>query len=153
MSNIAEYLLSEVAKAREILDGIDEQVRAYDESGNWSPPQMSLNQGQIIDSIIDIVCRRTGFTRAELVTKGKYASLADARRIAIWIAWSTTQASYSELAAIFGYRDHSATSQALRFVKDLSKREPRFRDLAVELHREASAALKLQTIRRLEFIR
>jgi chromosomal replication initiation ATPase DnaA len=152
MSAIAG-LLAEVSKAREILDRIDAQIRACGDLGQGSPPQERLGQMQTIDRIINYVCVKTGFTPAEITSKGKYASLALARRLAIWIAWSTTQVSTSELSRIFGYQDHSAACHALRYIKDHSARDLQFRALAGGVHREASAELNLTTTRRLEFIR
>lgn len=153
MSALACHLLAEVARAREILDGLDVAIRNCDESGEWSPPQGGLGQRETVDRIIDYVCVKTGFTRAEITRKGKYASLALARRLAIWIAWSTTQLPTSELSRIFGYQDHSAACHALRYIKDHTARDLQFRAMAGQVHREASAALKLTTTRRLEFIR
>lgn len=150
MSAIAEHLLSEVAKAREILDGIDEQIRAVDQDGAWDPKPMDPVLDETIDRIIDVVCERRACSRSLMMSDDKRIRAVDPRHIAMYVVWALTNVTHSALGKKFGGRCNATAIEALRRVKRLVETEPNFRADVTDAHIWAAGVLGLKTVRRME---
>jgi hypothetical protein len=72
-----------------------------------------------IREIQELVCRRCGISRAEMVSPRRNSSLIRPRHMAIGLAKVLTNRSFPEIGNQFGRRDHTTILHAVRRVKPI----------------------------------
>jgi len=94
-----------------------------------------------IATIQQIVARHYGFSRAEILTQKKTASLATTRQVAMWLCRTLTRHSLQEIGAAF-QRDHGTVIWAVKIVGNRAGIEPRFASELLDLRHRCEAALE-----------
>lgn len=84
-------------------------------------------------TIIRLVVKHTGVTRAELASDRRRASLVRVRQIACWLMRHHTKLSFPQIGERLGGRDHTTVLHAVRRIDDLRERDPAVKQLTDEL--------------------
>lgn len=84
-------------------------------------------------TIIRMVVKRTGVTRAELASDRRRAPLVRARQVACWLMRHHTTLSFPQIGARLGGRDHTTILHAVRKIDELRDRDPAVKQLTDEL--------------------
>lgn len=80
---------------------------------------------QIFAHIIDVVAREWGVEVSEVLGRSRTQSVAEARMVALAVAFRTQRASMSEIGRVCGF-NHGSVWHAVRRVRDLEETEPKF---------------------------
>jgi chromosomal replication initiator protein len=86
-----------------------------------------------LDDIIESVSIELNIKPSEIKSKSRSQNIANARRIVIYLARSLTQNSMPTLAQVFGMKDHSAVSKAMKKVEDDIKGDDNYKMIITEL--------------------
>lgn len=118
---------------------VDEIVARY----RYAHPRCKLFASERLDkgrdgftdgaTIIRLVVKHTGVTRAELASDRRRASLVRVRQIACWLMRHHTKLSFPQIGERLGGRDHTTVLHAVRKIDDLRERDPAIKQLTDEL--------------------
>jgi chromosomal replication initiator protein len=89
-----------------------------------------------IEEVQRVVCDHTGVTVNEINSKRRTQNLVTARHLAMHLCRKLVSASYPEIGAKFGRRDHSTVIHACRVMNHRLRLEPSLRDAAQAIERE-----------------
>jgi len=87
-----------------------------------------------IAAIITAICAESGITEPDLISPRRAAATVRARHVAMYLARHLTGASYPQIAAAFGDRDHTSVIYAVRRI-------------AMDLPGDAALAGRIDTVR------
>jgi chromosomal replication initiator protein len=141
--DVAQWVASKVvASVRELEGALHRLIAACQWSGR-SPdlrfanevlrPLLRTAPPQTIEQIQRLVAESFQVTPEELVRHGRATRLRIPRQVAMYLARRRTQATYVEIAAGFGGRDHSTVMHAVKCVETRSREEPDFADLVEQI--------------------
>jgi chromosomal replication initiator protein len=86
-----------------------------------------------IADVMDVVANHYDVTVDQLKSKKRTQDLAFARQVAMYVAREKVGASLNQIGRSFGKRDHSTVSHALQKVKNLQRKDPRFKGVIKDL--------------------
>lgn len=69
--------------------------------------------------VIQAVAEHYGFTLDDVLTRSQSRSISRVRKIAVYVVRKTTSASYPEIGAVFGGRDHTTMMSSFSSVADM----------------------------------
>jgi len=95
----------------------------------------------VCDRVTSLVARQTGFTSSELKGKSRRQAVADARRLAMFVARRLTGASYAQIGRHFGDRDHTTVLYACRKMLSTAKTDDVLLKSADDLANQVAASL------------
>ncbi|HTQ47478.1 MAG TPA: helix-turn-helix domain-containing protein [Polyangiaceae bacterium] len=90
-----------------------------------------------------------GTTVAEIIGRSRFASIARARHVAVWIVhtYANPKMSSPEMGMAFGMRDHTTVLASIEKVSELLQQDPHFAAELEELQRLLHEAVKLRASR------
>lgn len=81
-----------------------------------------------LENIVEVVCRRYGVTRGELLGASRRSEITLPRHVAMDLAVKYSNLNKSAIARFFGKSDHTSVINAQRKIERKLKREPRFQN-------------------------
>jgi chromosomal replication initiator protein len=146
-ADVAEFMASEVATNVRELEGAFTRLAALSSLQNapitvdfarhvLTPHLRGIAQARItVEEVQRAVCAHLGITENEMNSKRRTQNLVTARHMAMFLCRKLVSASYPEIGAKFGHRDHSTVIHAHKVMNRRIGQEPSLRDAAQAIER------------------
>ena len=91
------------------------------------------NENITVEDILKTISHELNIKTSEIKSKKRHKDIVKARRIAIYLARELTQNSMPKLASVFGMKDHTSVSHAMKNINNTINTDENFRLLIEEL--------------------
>lgn len=114
--------------------GLMNQELTLDFAQNVIKDQLAEKQSNVsIDDIVKLVSKELNVKLSDIKSKKRTKDVANARRIAIYLARNLTPNSMPQIAVYFGMKDHTAVSHAMKKITEIIENDENFKVQLEEL--------------------
>lgn len=120
--------------------GLMNQEITLEFAQNVIKDQLAEKQANVsIDDIVKSVSKELNIKLADIRSKKRTKEVANARRVAIYLARNLTPNSMPQIAVYFGMKDHTAVSHAMKKITEMIENDENFKVQLEELSNKINA--------------
>jgi len=120
--------------------GLMNQELTLEFAQNVIKDQLTEKQANVsIDDIVKLVSKELNIKLSDIRSKKRTKDVANARRVAIYLARNLTPNSMPQIAVYFGMKDHTAVSHAMKKITEIIENDENFKVQLEELSNKINA--------------